>query len=68
MRLAVAGLEHGHGGLVRTEHLTTEHLASECIHQRLQVNAALAHPSGQRRARDREARSAEDGFLPVQGR
>jgi hypothetical protein len=30
------------------------------------VNAALAHPSGQRRARDREARSAEDGFLPVQ--
>lgn len=34
MRLAVAGLEHGHGGLVRMEHLTTEHLPSERVHKR----------------------------------
>lgn len=30
------------------------------------MNAAPAHPGSQRRARDRNARSAADGFLPVQ--
>ena len=46
--------------------LLGQHGFAQCIYQRLQLYAGLADPLSQRRARDRQAGTAEDLFLPVQ--
>jgi hypothetical protein len=48
VRLLVARLEHRHRGLVGVQHPAAQHHRLERVDQRLQLHAALAHPSGQR--------------------
>ena len=66
MRLAVTRLEHGHRRLVGVQHRVAAQLCAECIHQRLQLRPALAHPLRQSRARDQHPCTLEDALLTVQ--
>ncbi len=66
MRLAVAGLEHGHRRLVGMHHAVLQQLVSHGVHQRLQLHTAGAHPLSERGTRDGETSAAEDRFLAVQ--
>jgi len=50
VRLASAGIEHRHRCLVGVQDQLAQQLISHCIHQRLQRNAAAAHPLRQCRA------------------
>lgn len=66
MCLSVAPFKHGHRRLVGMQHAVLQQLVSHCVHQRLQLHAAGAHPLRQRGAWDSQAGSTEDRFLAVQ--
>jgi hypothetical protein len=66
MRLAVARLEHRHRRLVGVQHRSAEQCGLQRVDQRLQLDAAGAHPLRQRGARQAHPRPLEDRLLPVQ--
>ena len=66
MGLAGAGVKHRHLRFVSMQYRVGEHLDFQGIDQRLQGNAHLAHPLGQRRLGNRPAGPAKDAFLTIQ--
>ena len=67
MRLASARIKHRHRCFIGMQHRVGQHLGFQRINQRLQGDAHPAYPLGQGRLRNRQAGSAEDAFLTVQG-
>ena len=66
MGLAGPGVEHRHRRLVGVQHREGEEFFLQGVDQRLQPNAHLADPLGQRGLGNGEARPAEDAFLAIE--
>lgn len=66
VRLAAARIEHRHRRLIGVQHLATQQVFLQGLHDWLQAHPALADPRAQRRSRDRQAGAREDRFLAIQ--
>ena len=66
MRLAGARIQHRHRRFISMQHRVGQHLGFQRIDQRLQGDAHLADPLGERRLRNRQAGPAKDAFLTIQ--
>lgn len=66
VRFLFAHCQHLHWCFIGMDDVLGQYGSAKCIYQRLQLHTGMAHPLSQRRARDRQAGTGEDLFLPVQ--